>query len=253
MIAVRDSHRVAECFGKAALSYDGQAQLQQRVADRLLAGIPPGRTWLDIGAGTGYASACLPAETVLALDLALPMLKQGRALGRIQHPLCGDLHRLPIRPGSVDGICANMALQWSQDLPATLAQLRGLLRVEGELHFSVPVAGCFPQLTPLVAAGNLGCHPFLPPASLRRALTAAGFGGIRIDTLSHTLYYDSPRALLGHFKATGANHHATGRHTGLRGRRWWHEVSAALERHRTPEGLPLTWQIGLCHARRESE
>ncbi|GAA5194957.1 methyltransferase domain-containing protein [Ferrimonas gelatinilytica] len=248
-----NSEAVAACFGRAAQSYDGQAQLQQWVADRLLAGITPAEMWLDIGAGTGYATARLPAGTVLALDLALPMLKQGRALGRIRHPLCADLHRLPLRPGRLDGICANMALQWSQDLPATLRQLYDLLRPGGQLRFSVPVAGCFPQLAPLIHQGQLGCHQFSPSAQLAEDLAAAGFAQIRVETLRHTLYYDTPKALLGHFKATGANRHASGGHQGLRGRLWWEQVVASLEQHRTDAGIPLTWQTGLFTALRSGE
>ena len=78
--AISRAH-IVRSFGQAAAHYDEFAALQRAVADRLLTSIamPAPATVFDLGCGTGYCLAKLrtrfPGAELVALDLALPMLR----------------------------------------------------------------------------------------------------------------------------------------------------------------------------------
>ncbi|SHI15656.1 methyltransferase domain-containing protein [Ferrimonas marina] len=239
---------VAQCFSGAAKHYDAHAQLQRRVGRALLQRAQPADWWLDLGAGTGFLTEQLPGEGNLALDLAPAMLSQGRARGRIQQALLADIQALPLQPGSVPAMAANLSLQWCSNLTATLAGMRQAARPGAQLLATVPVAGCFPELRPLVANGSLGCRHFLSIEAVARAAIEAGWQQVAVHAQQEVVHFEDPRALLAHFKGTGA-HHLAERHPGLRGRSWWQGVQRVLEQHRQAEGLPLTWQLGLLEAK----
>ena len=81
-----DSRQVRRAFGRAASAYSATAVLQREVEARLLeqldyAKAAPQRI-VDLGAGPGRASVALkkrwPQAQVIAIDLALPMLREAR-------------------------------------------------------------------------------------------------------------------------------------------------------------------------------
>ena len=82
-----DIGRVRHAFSRAASGYEALALLQREVEARLLERLelvlaPPGRV-LDVGAGPGRATAAMrrrfPQAEVIALDMALPMLRVAKA------------------------------------------------------------------------------------------------------------------------------------------------------------------------------
>ena len=82
-----DSRHVRRAFSRAAAGYDAAAALQQEVRTRLLESLAylddnVPRLVLDVGSGTGHAAAAMrrrwPKAQVIALDLALPMLRQAK-------------------------------------------------------------------------------------------------------------------------------------------------------------------------------
>jgi SAM-dependent methyltransferase len=102
-----DTRHVRRAFSRAAASYREHAVLQREVEDRLLercdfVATPPQRV-LDVGAGPGRASAALrkrwPKAELIALDLALPMLREARrAAGWFRRlpAVCADARALPL-------------------------------------------------------------------------------------------------------------------------------------------------------------
>ncbi|GAA4879328.1 methyltransferase domain-containing protein [Ferrimonas pelagia] len=237
---------IAECFASAAASYDQHAQLQRRIGQRLLAAAKPAPLWLDLGAGTGFISAQLPAKQVIALDLALPMLMQGRISGRFEQALCADIGALPLRDDCIDAMAANLSMQWCPDLTQALVELGRVIRADGQLLFTLPIAGCFIELDALVAQRTLGCNRCPEVGQIEQALAHSGWCG-KLQEVTERMYFDSAKALLRHFKATGAHYHRE-HQGGLKGRRWWRQVEAELERFRQPEGIPLTWKLLLVEA-----
>ncbi|MBY6188577.1 methyltransferase domain-containing protein [Marinobacter hydrocarbonoclasticus] len=243
---------VAECFGRAAACYDQNATLQRRAADRLLdhahPHTDPQSRWLDLGTGTGYVARGLKAPQVLALDLAEPMLKQARVQGS-ETVVCGDITRLPIQTGAVDGITANLALQWCNPLSATFSELARATRPGGKLLATLPLAHTFPELQPLVASGALACNRFSTLTQLSEALHGSGWSEFRLHAFTEVVHFESVRALLAHFKATGA-HHSQSRQAGLRGRAWWQQLNQQLSQYADDQGYPLTWELVLVEATR---
>src|SRR5690606_13347117 len=76
----------------------------------------------------------LPSAEILGLDLAEGMLRFARLErpGR-SHWLCGDAEALPLASASVDLVYSNLSIQWCENLPLLLAELRRVLRAGGKL------------------------------------------------------------------------------------------------------------------------
>ena len=81
-----DRTRIKRNFGRAAGTYEKhdalQREVQSTLVDRLDMYEQVPEVILDVGAGTGRGSAALkkryPKAQVIAMDLALPMLRQAR-------------------------------------------------------------------------------------------------------------------------------------------------------------------------------
>jgi trans-aconitate methyltransferase len=77
-----DKHKVGAAFDKAASIYDGLADFQQRVCEKLAATLPmlSASSILDGGCGTGnsaeFLSAQWPDAMLVGCDLSLQMLAQ---------------------------------------------------------------------------------------------------------------------------------------------------------------------------------
>jgi malonyl-CoA O-methyltransferase len=142
-----DRRRLRFSFGRAASGYAEVAVLQREVESRLLEQLDalgtrvPARV-LDVGSGPGRASTVMkgrwPGSEVIALDIALPMLRQVRAprFWRPVRRVCGEAAHLPLADGSVDVVFSSLCLQWVPDLPGALAEFRRVLREDGLLLFS---------------------------------------------------------------------------------------------------------------------
>jgi len=75
-----DKAKIRQSFAAASVTYDGVAELQRTVGKALLETIDTESlrgSLLDLGCGTGFLSAKLLAfaQPVIALDMALPMLR----------------------------------------------------------------------------------------------------------------------------------------------------------------------------------
>ena len=130
-----DKRQVRRSFERAAAAYDQAAVLQHEVCKRMLErlayiSVDP-KAILDAGSGTGNAIMPLMANyrgvPIVALDIALPMLREGRArlrwwqtlrgLRPDLHSVCGDIEQLPLASESIGLAWSNLALQWVNDLP----------------------------------------------------------------------------------------------------------------------------------------
>ncbi|QIZ76031.1 methyltransferase domain-containing protein [Ferrimonas lipolytica] len=236
----------ANCFALAAANYDQHAAVQRWAGDLLLQRCQPQMRWLDIGCGTGYLSQHLSAEQIIGIDIAKAMLQQCQP-ARAQL-LQADMHSLPIATAAVDAIAANLSLQWSSDLQLALTEAARVTAVGGQLLVSVPADYTFTELQPLIDSQKLACNRFLSAAQLQQVAEQAGWRDVTVTSHTTTLYFGSPKALLQHFKLTGAQH--AKRQPGLRGRGWWQQICQQLQTNNTERGLPLTWQIHLLEGKR---
>ena len=269
--ALFDARQVRRAFSRSAAGYDAVAQLQRLAEARLIESLdylddpalqraPPQRV-LDLGSGTGHASAALqkrwPKAEILSLDLALPMLRQARVaakpasrwlsnpFARAPVPICADARRLPLADGSVDVVFSNLCLQWVEDLDAVLNGFRRVLKSQGLLLFSTFGPETLWELRDAFAQADDAPHvsPFVDTAGIGDALVNAGFFQPVVDRDEETTLYPDLPALMQELRTLGATNALASRRHTLTGRGRFAAAAAAYEPHRVEAGLPATWEI----------
>ena len=270
-----DARQVRRAFSRSARSYDAAARLQRLAEARLLESLdywddpalarPSPAVVLDLGCGTGHASALLqqrwPKAQVVSMDLALPMLQQAHAATRraplpvvrwlpnpfapVPRQVCADARRLPLAEGSVDVIFSNLCLQWVDDLDAVLNGFRRVLKPHGLLLFSTFGPETLWELRGAFAQADAAPHvsPFVDTAGVGDALVNAGFFQPVVDRDEETSVYPDMAALMRELRALGATNALASRRPTLTGRGRFAAAAAAYEPHRVEAGLPATWEI----------
>ncbi|MDG2523822.1 malonyl-ACP O-methyltransferase BioC [Stenotrophomonas sp. HITSZ_GD] len=259
-----DPRHVRRAFSRAAGSYDAASPLQLEVGRRLLESLDylddrQPQVVLDVGAGTGHASAAMkkrwPKAQVIALDQAVPMLLEAKKQAGWWRPfqrLAGDAHALPLADGSVDVIFSNLCLQWVEDLPAVFAGFRRALKPGGLLLCSTFGPDTLIELREAFAQAD-GAVPhvsrFPPIAQFGDALMMAGFRDPVLDRDPFTLTYPDLPALMRELRAMGATNALSARRHTLTGKQRFAAAAAAYEPMRRPDGkLPSTWEVIYAHA-----
>ena len=253
-----DQRRLRQNFGRAATAYADVAVLQREVESRLLEQLGvleakiPARI-LDVGAGPGRASGAMkkrwPRSEVIALDLALPMLREVPKQTRFWRPIrriCAEATQLPLADGSVDVVFSSLCLQWVPDLPAALSEFRRVLREDGLLLFATFGPETLIELREAYVAAGEQQPPLSPFAALQPigdALMAAGFRNPVLDRDVFTLTYSEPMALLRELRAIGAGDARAQRSRGLGGKQRQARMFAAYETLRREDVLPSTWEV----------
>jgi len=260
MSAVFDPRQVRRAFSRASGSYAAAATLQHEVEARLLESLDylDERTpdvVLDLGCGPARAATAMrrrwPRTRIVAMDLALPMLQQARprsGWNPLQKPIDrinADARALPLADNSVDVLFCNLCLQWVEDLPATFAGFRRVLRPEGLLLCSTFGPATLQELREAFASADSVPHvsPFAAIAQFGDALMHAGFRNPVLDRDEFMHGYDDLPALMRELRAIGAtNALATRRHT-LTGKSRFAAAASAYEHERRDGRLPATWEV----------
>lgn len=239
--------RVRLSFERAAPTYDSAADVQRRICDRLLAGLPDIRVdrLLDAGCGTGYAQSLLqarfPAAQALALDLSPAMLD------RIAAPCCrlaGDLEHLPLADASLDLYWSSLAVQWCE-LALALREARRTLKPGGRLALASLGPATFHELRHAFAGVDEYRHTlsFHSPDEIRQIALASGFAAVDVQKSTEIAHYPDFKSLLKAVKAVGANQVGAGQRRSLMSRTAFARAEVAGETLRTPAGLPLTYDV----------
>ena len=267
---VFDARQVRRAFSRSAASYEAAARLQHAVEARLLESLDylddpalaraPPRRVLDLGSGTGRASRAMqarwPKAEVVSLDLALPMLREGRAaarpggwlanpFARRPLPVCADARALPLADTSVDVLFSNLCLQWVEDLDAVLAGFRRVLKPHGLLLFSTFGPATLWELREAFAQADDVPHvsPFADIAGVGDALVRAGFHQPVLDREDERTHYPDLPALMRELRAIGATNALASRRHTLTGRTRFRVAAEAYEAQREAHGLPASWEI----------
>lgn len=297
-----DPRQVRRAFSRSASSYASAAKLQTEIEARLLESLDyyaldetrpdasrsdasrpeksrpedtkAPRVIVDLGCGPGGGARAMqqrwPKARVLALDLALPMLKRQtedhesagliRALtrpfvslrGAAPMRICADARALPLADHCVDLLFSNLCLQWIEDLPAVFAGFRRVLRPGGMLVCSTFGPDTLHELRGAFAAADTVPHvsPFASIAQFGDALIAGGFRNPVLDRDELTTHYPDLPTLMRELRAIGATNALHARRHTLTGRGRFATAAKAYEQWRgTHEGdtangtLPATWEV----------
>lgn len=268
-----DHRQVRRSFSRAAHGYDGAAALQREVGARLSETLDylderTPEVVVDIGCGPGHLSAAMqkrwPRAQVIALDLALPMLREARShfgeggwrprlLGGARRPdaVCADARALPLRDGSVDVLFSNLCLQWCEDLPAVFAGFRRVLKPGGLLLVSTFGPDTLYELRGAFAEADAAPHVSLFPsiAQFGDALIASGFQNPVLDRDEFVLGHPDLGHLMRELRTLGATNAMSDRRRSLTGRARFARAAQAYEALRGSDGrLPATWEVIYAHA-----
>ena len=260
--AMFDRRQVRRAFSRSAAGYERAAALQREIEARLLESLdyledpalgrePPGVA-VDLGCGPAHAAAAMrkrwPHARVLAMDLALPMLREAKRRSGWWRPfdrVCADARALPLAEGSVDVLFSNLCLQWVEDLPAVFAGFRRVLRPGGLLLLSSFGPDTLVELREAFAQADDAPHvsPFASIARFGDALVHAGF---RDPVLDRDLFVHGHRdlpELMRELRTLGATNALHARRHTLTGKSRFAAAAAAYERERREDGLlPATWE-----------
>jgi malonyl-CoA O-methyltransferase len=272
-----DHRQVRRAFSRAAHHYDDAAGLQREVGARLLESLdyfderaeretPGGKARtpqvvLDVGCGPGHATAQMqqrwPKAQVLALDLALPMLRETRHNAGGWRPfkqrpqaLCADARALPLADGCVDVLFSNLCLQWVEDLPAVFAGFRRVLKPDGLMVLSTFGPDTLWELREAFGHADSAPHvsPFASIAQFGDALIAAGFKDPVLDRDEFHLQHSTLGDLMRELRTLGATNALSTRRRSLTGRERFARAAQGYEPLRRDGKLPATWEVITAHA-----
>lgn len=257
-----DRHLARAAFERAADRYDQAAVLQHEVESRLLERLDlmrlkPARI-LDLGCGTGHASAALlnryKGARVVACDIAIPMLRHTRGRGRwLRRPACvgGDAQALPFADASFDLVYSSLMLQWCNDLDRAFAEINRVLAPGGLLMFTTFGPDTLIELRESWARvdGFTHVNVFIDMHDVGDALLRCGLADPVMDVERMTVTYRDVRGLMRDLKDIGAHNVTRGRARGLTGRRKLTQLLTAYDTYRRPDGLlPASYEVVNGHA-----
>ena len=250
-----DKKTIQQRFARAAKTYDRQAVMQRRVADRLLALLdrhcllPPARV-LEIGCSTGILTIQVAAAyknlTAYYLNDLVPEFNSlvQEKLKRSVNPvfLEGDIESIPLPP-ALDLIISSSTFHWLHNLPLLLERLHGSMSPQGTLCFSIYSTE---NLRELRAVTGIGLD-YYPLAELR-IMVEQKFRILACGEELLTYHFADPLAILHHLRETGVNALGTKPWTRSRLDVFSREYSG---RFGTGQGVPLTYHPLYCVARKE--
>lgn len=206
---------VARAFDRAE-DYESAAAIQPVAAAGLARSIAaetlaPAPRVLEIGCGTGLLTRALretlPDAAMVVSDIAPAMVARCRTRmgqGFAGRFLVMDAEAPCLSPG-FDLVASNLAAQWFEDLPATLAGLAGLLAPGGLLAVTTLAAGTFREWADAHAAvGLVPGTPAYPEVSELRAMSFAGCT-TRVSVAPLVEAHGDGRAFLRSLRAIGAS------------------------------------------------
>ena len=248
-----DKQRIASSFSKAAVTYDGMAELQREVGTELLSFLSEGNpdVLLDLGCGTGFFTPKLkekyPQANLLNLDLALGMLNFAKAHRPADNTawLCADAEQLPLANKCIDLIFSTLAIQWCEDLPILFQEIERVLKPGGRFVFTTLGPSTLHELREAWAEADALVH--VNQFSSEQHIKASLSDRLTMHSLHEerkVLRYRELKELTDELKGIGAHNMNAGQQSGLTGRDKVRRFKAAYEKQRMDNGmLPATYQV----------
>lgn len=215
-LRVFDRPLLARRRSRVAASATNHDFLLRRVADDLAERLAIVRRSFplaaNIGAHHGVISQAIRGvagvEKVIDLDPSIELLREAPGLRVV-----ADEEALPFGDASLDLAVSGLSLQWVNDLPGALLQIRRALRPDGLLLASLLGGGTLNELREAWIAAEAeysgGASPRVAPfADVRdmgTLLQRAGFALPVVDSETVTVTYANPLAHMQELKAMGAS------------------------------------------------
>ena len=244
---------IAQAFDKAAKKYDEAAGLQKRVAEKLVdfSGELYGEI-VDLGSGTGFVSQNLSGDniqTIYLLDISKDMLiksKEKMCARQETRFLSCDMEQLPLENDSVDKVVSSMSVQWSDNFPQVLSEIKRVLKMGGEFAFSTVGPGTLNELASAWKETDSFVHvnQFQTLAMIIDQINDCGFEIKSTIEKTDTLFYENIHEVMRSIKDVGAHNVNAGQNKGLTGRKALAALQNAYDKYRNRDGLlPATWEI----------
>ncbi len=210
--------KIKQSFATASTFYDSAAALQRSVGKTLLQhidSIDQIDTVADLGCGTGFLinefleqKIGMP-EQIIALDIAFPMLQTARNKLKKNDKvayLCADAEYLPLLPQSVDLVVSNLAFQWCGNLEKMFADIRRILKPDGQFYFTTFGHHTLHELKNAWREVDDYTHvnTFYNQSQLTDFLKQVGFRQIELTTHAYISTYESVWGLMAELKQLGA-------------------------------------------------
>lgn len=194
-----------DSFSRSAPSYDRYSYIQQKVADELLSLLDfTPKKILDLGCGSGTLIRRLnfSPDLYVGIDQASSMLDE-HPKGRHIELYCQSFDTLDdaiLYHAPYDLCLAASSLQWSQNLDATLSQIKTLSE---NVLFSIFTAKTFTSLH-----HSLGIQSPLPEGERIQTLLGTHYKGSSYFR-NYTMQFDSTQSLLGYIRQSGVSGSST--------------------------------------------
>ena len=231
-------------FAKAQKSYSENAIAQKEMAKKLFRVIgnfsqSPSRLF-EIGSGTGFLTERL--MRMGTCEVILNDINPNQTGFSDVTFLQGDICKIEI-PQGLDLIASNAVFQWIDDLDALFSKLHSSLVKGGMLAFSTFGPQNYKQFN---MQTPLNYHSL---QDIERMLIQNSFEILHLEEELTTLYFQSPREVLEHIRATGVTTFSHSKH-GL----WTKETLEAFEeaylaQNSDANGVELTYHPIYCVAK----
>ena len=197
---------VAQRFAKAGQSYVEHAVVQKQISAQLfeyLKSYCP-KTFdsvLEIGCGSGNLTHLFQThfqfDQLFLNDLYEDVDQHFSTIENIAW-LIGDIEQLHL-PQSLDAVISSSALQWMTDLPTLLHRIHDALKPNAYFGFSTFGSDNLTEIKQLTGQGL----NYISLEFLKRQLEQQNFEVLFIEQEVKQIYFDHPKSVLQHLKATG--------------------------------------------------
>jgi malonyl-CoA O-methyltransferase len=252
-------------FDRAAAMFNDADFVHRHAAqglfDRMSPMLVDVHTILDAGSATGAAARELGelhrGSRIIRLDHSLSMLKQGKkrrfswlSRGSRVSEVQADATSLPLKPGSIDLVFANMLMPWIDDLAAFFAEVGRVLRKDGLFVFSSLGPDSLLELRRAWAEVDDGEHvnAFIDMHDVGDALLHSGLREPVLDTDYLTLKYRNAEGLIADLTRAGARNCLARRRPFLTGRDSLSAMKKSLDSSREDGELSIRLELVFGHA-----